>query len=141
MADDVRIVCSVEPALDVDEFRRVLVESGLGATRPVDDRPRLQAMLSAAGLVLAARRDEPGRALVGVARGVTDFAWCCYIAELAVCASAQRLGVGRALLDAARQHLGPQVSIVLHSMPDAAAFYERIGMGRVEHAFWYRRQR
>lgn len=136
-----RIVCDLEPALEVDEFRRVLVESGLGATRPVDDRPRLRAMLSAADLVLTARRDEPGRALVGVARGITDSAWCCYIAELAVCASAQRLGVGRALLEAARQHLGPQVSVVLHSMPDAAAFYERIGMGRVEHAFWFPRER
>ena len=62
-----------EPGLAVAEFRRVLVESGLGATRPVDDESRLQAMLSGAGLIVTARLDRPGRPIVGVARCLTDF--------------------------------------------------------------------
>jgi hypothetical protein len=73
MSERARILYRVEPHLDVDEFRRVLVESGLGAIRPVDDRPRLKAMLSAADLVVTARLDEPERGLVGVARCITDF--------------------------------------------------------------------
>jgi hypothetical protein len=43
-----------EPGLSLDEFRRVLTEPGLGATRPVDDASRLGAMLSGANLILTA---------------------------------------------------------------------------------------
>jgi hypothetical protein len=63
-----------EPALPVDEFRRVLIESGLGVLRPIDDEQRLRSMLSSADLVLTARLDEPGRPLVGVAR-LPDAFW------------------------------------------------------------------
>ncbi len=62
--------------------------------------------------------------MVGVARGVTDHVWCCYIAELAVVASAQGLGSGQGLLAEARRLLGPQVSLILVYVPNA---------------FWHRR--
>jgi GNAT superfamily N-acetyltransferase len=135
------VVYASEPALEASEFRRVLTESGLGASRPVDDEPRLKAMLAGANLVLTARLDIPGRPLVGIARGVTDFSWVCYIAELAVCGSAQGLGIGKGLIEAARRQLGPSVAIALISMPDAAGFYERIGMTRMSDAFWFSRER
>lgn len=128
-------------ALNVAEFRRVLVESGLGETRPIDDEARLKTMLSNANLVLTARLDSEGKPLVGVARGVTDFSWVCYISELAVSASAQGLGIGKGLMDEARRQLGPSVAISLISMPDAVGFYERIGMTRMTDAFWFSRKR
>ena len=84
-------------------------------------------MLSAAGLILTARLEQPGYPLVGVARGITDFSWCCYICELAVSASAQGLGIGKGLLDEARRQLGPGVSVMLASVPEAVGFYERVG--------------
>jgi len=84
MAEQSHLLYAREPALDIAEFRRVLVESGLGETRPVDDDARLQAMLSGANLVLTARLDVEGKPLIGVARAVTDFSWVCYISELAV---------------------------------------------------------
>jgi ribosomal protein S18 acetylase RimI-like enzyme len=140
MTEHPRILYAREPSLDVAEFRRVLVESGLGATRPIDDEPRLKAMLSAADLILTARLEQPGYPLVGVARGVTDFAWCCYLSELAVSASAQGLGIGKGLLDEARRQLGPTVSLILASMPNAVGFYERVGMARLPDTFWYRRE-
>jgi ribosomal protein S18 acetylase RimI-like enzyme len=141
MANDVPVLYTREPSLDVTEFRRVLVESGLGATRPVEDEVRLARMLSEADLILTARLEQPGRPLVGVARGVTDFAWCCYLSELAVAASAQGLGIGKGLLDEARRQLGPSVSVILVSVPEAVRFYERAGMARVRDTFWYRRDR
>jgi GNAT superfamily N-acetyltransferase len=142
MSGPAKILYRREPDLSLDEFRRVLVESGLGATRPVDDPERLGAMLSGANLMLTARLDLAGTPLVGVARCVTDFAWCCYLAELAVCASAQGMGVGRGLLDEARRQLGPAVSLLLVSAPDAAGFYLRAGMARarVDDAFWFLRK-
>ncbi|TIW05095.1 MAG: GNAT family N-acetyltransferase, partial [Mesorhizobium sp.] len=45
MADPSRVLYASEPRLDVAEFRRVLVESGLGETRPIDDEARLKRML------------------------------------------------------------------------------------------------
>jgi GNAT superfamily N-acetyltransferase len=139
--DRPRIVTATEPDLVVAEFRRVLVESGLGATRPVDDPDRLRRMIEGAGLIVTARLDTDARPLVGVARGISDGAWACYLAEVAVTKSAQGLGTGRALLDAVRAAVGPEVAVFLASVPDAAGFYERIGMARLDDAFWFRRER
>jgi len=132
---------ALEPALGVQEFRRVLVESGLGSIRPVDDIERLQAMLSSAQVVVTARLDAPGRPLVGVARTITDFAWCAYLSDLAVTPSAQGLGIGKGLLDATRTHCGPSAALILSSVPEAVPFYERVQMERIADAFWYRRAR
>ncbi|TJV23422.1 MAG: GNAT family N-acetyltransferase [Mesorhizobium sp.] len=140
MAENAHVLYAREPALDIAEFRRVLVESGLGETRPVDDEARLRAMLSGANLVLTARLDVEGKPLVGVIRGITDFSWVCYISELAVSRSAQGLGIGKGLMDEARRQLGPSVAISLISMPDAVRFYERIGMKRMADAFWFDRK-
>ncbi|TPN83659.1 GNAT family N-acetyltransferase [Mesorhizobium sp. CU2] len=139
MAQNSHVLYAREPGLDVAEFRRVLVESGLGEVRPVDDEARLKAMLGNANLVLTARLDVEGKPLLGVARGMTDFSWVCYISDLAVSASAQGLGVGKGLMDEARRMLGPSVAISLISMPDAVGFYERIGMKSMP-AFWFSRK-
>ncbi len=133
------VIYAREPDLDVAEFRRVLVESGLGATRPVGDEVRLKAMLSGANLVVTARFDEADPPLVGVARCITDFSWCCYVPELAVAASAQGYGIGKGLLEETRRQVGPEVSVILASMPDVVAFYERIGMTRLPDTFWFKR--
>ncbi|MDH6234224.1 ribosomal protein S18 acetylase RimI-like enzyme [Mesorhizobium soli] len=140
MTERANVIYASEPDLDVAEFRRVLVESGLGALRPVDDEQRLRHMLSGANLVVTARLDSRGRPLIGIGRGVSDGAWACYLADLAVCPSAQGLGVGRGLLDEARRQLGPQVSLILVSVPEAVGFYERAGMERLSTAFWYKRE-
>lgn len=141
MAEPSKVIYASEPALDVAEFRRVLVESTLGEVRPVDDAARLRTMLANADLVLTARLDIEGKPLIGVARAITDFAWVCYISDLAVSQTAQGLGIGKGLMDAARRELGPDVAISLISMPDAVGFYERIGMQRMTDAFWFSRKR
>ncbi|KQZ60225.1 MULTISPECIES: GNAT family N-acetyltransferase [unclassified Lysobacter] len=132
------IIYAREASVAVADFRQVLVDSGLGAIRPVGDEPRLQQMLDAANLIVTARR--PDGELVGIARCVTDFAWCCYLSELAVSQSAQGLGIGKGLLDEARRQLGPSVSLILASVPDAVGFYERAGMAPMQHTFWYKRE-
>jgi GNAT superfamily N-acetyltransferase len=137
----VGVLYAREQDLGVDDFRRVLVESGLGTMRPVDDTARLAEMLTGANMIVTARLDEPGSPLVGVARTVTDFSWCAYLSDLAVASSAQGLGVGKGLLDETRRLLGPTVSLYLFSVPDAAGFYERAGMARFPDAFWFKRKR
>ena len=116
-----------EQTLGVDEFRQVLVQSGLGTTRPVDDEPRLRAMLSGSNLIVTARLDRPGAPLVGVARCVTDFSWNCYLSELAVSASTQKLGIGKGLLDEVRRQPRPSGSLIPTSVTHAVRLYERGG--------------
>jgi GNAT superfamily N-acetyltransferase len=143
MPEKPRVLFAREQDLDAAEFRRVLVDSGLGAWRPVDDLPRLADMIANANLVVTARLDDAANAnpLVGVARSVTDWSWCAYLSDLAVSKTAQGLGVGRGLIDETRRVLGPRVSLYLFSVPDAAGFYESIGMARFADAFWFRRER
>jgi GNAT superfamily N-acetyltransferase len=135
-----RVVLARDDALAVHEFRRVLVESGLGTTRPVDDEARLREMLAGANLVVTARLCNAVPRLIGVARCITDHAWCCYVAELAVSRDGQGLGVGRALLEEVRRLVGPRVSVMLASVLEAVGFYERIGMSRVPDAFSWKRE-
>lgn len=141
MMEKPAILYACEPDLSVSEFAQVLRESGLDAIRPVDDEARLQRMITGAGLVMTARRDVEGKPLVGVARSVTDFSWCAYLSDLAVSSKAQGLGIGQGLIDATRRALGPEVSLMLASVPDAVGFYERIGMNRISDAFWHGRER
>ena len=135
-----RITYGVEATLSTEDFARLLTDSGLGATRPVADLQRLEVMLRGANVLLTARRGGSDGPLVGVIRGISDGAWCCYISEIAVSRSAQGLGIGKGLLKAARRQVGPEVSVILASLPESVAFYERIGMPRMENAFWYRRR-
>ena len=133
------VLYASQPDLDVHDFNRVLLDSGLGATRPTGDLARMQEMLANADLIVTARLDRPDRSLVGVARCITDFSWCCYLSELAVTRAAQGLGVGKGLIDETRRLLGPRVSLILASMPESVGFYERIGMPRQPDAFWFKR--
>ncbi|MCH7864313.1 MAG: GNAT family N-acetyltransferase, partial [Proteobacteria bacterium] len=90
------ITYAIENGLGVDEFVDVLKRSGLAERRPVDEADVIRAMVDNADLTITAR-DGEGR-LVGVARSVTDFAYCCYLSELAVDRDCQRSGIGRELM-------------------------------------------
>ena len=52
-----------------------------GIKRPVDDLARIEAMLDASPLVISVRDQDR---LVGIARSLTDFCYCCYLSDLAV---------------------------------------------------------
>lgn len=132
------VVYSVDTGVTVDEFRDVLNGSGLGKRRPVDDIERLGAMLANANLIVTARI---GGELVGIARAMTDFSFSCYLSDLAVVDTAKHRGIGGALIDALRQHLGPTVNVILSAVPEAVPFYQRIGMAALPDCFWYRRER
>lgn len=137
MADKVTIY-AVENNVTVDEFRSLLIDSGLGARRPVDDTTRLELMLRNANLIVTARVDG---VLVGIARSLTDFSFCCYLSDLAVSKQAQRRSIGAGLIDETRKHLGPTVSVILSSVPESVGFYERINMQPLPNGFWFRRER
>lgn len=112
---------SITPA----EFVSVLQRSTLGERRPVDDAERIAAMLRHAGLLCTA---WDGALLVGIARSVTDFSYCCYLSDLAVDRAYQRKGIGAELIRVTQRKLHPACKIILLSAPKAETYYPRIGM-------------
>ncbi len=117
---------SVEPDLTSAEFIDVLRRSTLAERRPVEDAARIAKMLSGADLVVTAR-DEDGT-LVGVARAITDFAYCTYLSDLAVDVAFQGRGIGRELIRLVHEKAGLDTRLILLSAPAAQSYYPHIGM-------------
>lgn len=134
---DLDIVLALEPDLDAASFIDVLERSGLAERRPVADRSRIEAMLRNADLIITARS---AGALVGVARSITDHAFCCYLSDLAVDRAHQGRGIGRALIERTRQEAGPGVLGFLLSAPGAVGFYEAAGLDRHPDCFLFSRR-
>lgn len=125
---------SVTETITVGQFRDILVRSTLGERRPLDNDDTLDAMLTNASLLATA---WDGERLVGIARSVTDFAYCCYISDLAVDEACQRQGIGRQLIEATAQRLGPHCKIILLAAPKADSYYGGVGFERHPRA-WVR---
>jgi len=136
-ADGAEIQFAIEPGLSVAEFVDVLARSGLGERRPVGDLARIGTMLERADLIVTARS---GGVLVGVARSVTDFSFCCYLSDLAVDRQWQGRGIGTALMArtktaATSEGFGDGVRCILLSAPAAIGFYEKVGLERHPNCF------
>jgi GNAT superfamily N-acetyltransferase len=106
------------------DFVDLLKRSRLAERRPVDDPKCIQAMLGHADILCTA---WAGEKLVGVARSVTDFEYCCYLSDLAVDEAYQRTGIGRELIRLTRSRLGGRATIILLAAPNAEPYYPRIG--------------
>jgi len=131
------IVYATEPDLSIEDFLAVLVSSTLAERRPVDDRARIQKMLDGADLIITAR-DAAGK-IVGVARSVTDFSYCCYLSDLAVDHACQGQGIGTALMKRTREAVGQDTTFLLLSAPQAMRFYPRAGLDTFDNCFGLKR--
>lgn len=122
---------AVENDLDPEEFRSVLINSTLGERRPIDDFDRIKKMIEGANLVVTARHEGK---LVGIARSLTDFAYCTYLSELAVDEQYQRQGIGKELIRQTKL-ASPLARLILLSAPKAVDYYPKIGMTKHDHCF------
>ena len=109
--------------LDLDQVIALYRASTLGERRPVDDRPRMEQMLRGANLVVTA---WDGESLVGIARSVSDFAYCTYLSDLAVHLDYQRRGIGKELMRRT-QARGGQATVFLFAAPKAVDYYAHVG--------------
>ncbi len=119
------VVYALEPDLSAKEFRDVLVASTLAERRPAGDMERLDRMLRQADIIVTAR---DAKRLVGISRAVTDFAYCCYLSDLAVDAAYQRQGIGKRLIEETRKTAGECTTLILVAAPAAESYYPKIGM-------------
>ena len=106
------------------DFVDLLRRSTLAERRPIDDAHCIQAMLRHADLLCTA---WDGERLVGLARSVTDFQYCCYLSDLAVDQAYQKRGIGKKLIELTKSSLGPRANLILLAAPKAEAYYPKIG--------------
>ncbi|MBX7174257.1 MAG: GNAT family N-acetyltransferase [Pyrinomonadaceae bacterium] len=109
-----------------------------GLPRPIHDESRIFEMFANSTLVISAWINEE---LIGISRSITDFVWCCYLADLAVRKDFQKAGVGRKLVELTRQAVSEKSMVLLLSVPDAMEYYPKIGMEKVENGFIFNRQK
>jgi ribosomal protein S18 acetylase RimI-like enzyme len=129
-------VYATEDFLAAGEYIDVVTKSGL--VRPVGDHARVERMLKHSNLFVTARQNGK---LVGFARSLTDFCWCCYLSDLAVDKACQGQGIGKRLIEETRKAAGYEITTtLLLSAPGALTFYQGIEMPQLDNCFAYRRK-
>jgi predicted N-acetyltransferase YhbS len=118
--------------VDLEQFIALYQSCSLGARRPLDDRSIAQQMQQHGNLTFTAWDNDQ---LVGISRSLTDFGYVCYLADLAIRDSHQRLGIGLELIRLTRSALGPRAMIVLIAAPQAVDYYPTIGFTRHDSAW------
>ena len=109
-----------------------------GFNRPLDDLTRVERMLRNADVIVTAR---DGGALVGIVRGLADYAVYALVTELAVDASHKRMGIGRELLRRFREQAGEECTIILHSSEEGHSFYGHLGWDNLARSWRLPRSR
>lgn len=123
------------PTLNAEQIIEVFKSSGI--KRPIDDKERIETMFKNSNLVIAAYcRDE----VVGIARSVTDFSYCCYMSDLAVKKEFQKNGIGKKLIQLTKDAVSERSMLLLLSAPDAMEYYPNVGFERVENGFIIKRK-
>lgn len=109
-----------------------------GINRPVGDLPRLKKMLDNSNILVTA---WDGEKLVGIARGLTDFGYCCYLSDLAVHKDYQEQGIGQDLVNKVLEIIGEESMLLLLSSPNAMDYYPKIGFEKAGNAWIIHRKK
>lgn len=126
--------CTNEP-ISSEQLAALFVKSGI--QRPTTDLVRLQRMIDNANLAVAA---WDGEKLVGVARALTDFVWCCYVSDLAVDKEHQHQGIGRELLRQIQAQIeNGEATLLLLSAPEAMEYYPKVGLQPIRNGWMIKR--
>ncbi|MFC5470629.1 GNAT family N-acetyltransferase [Cohnella suwonensis] len=123
-------VYKIDAPLRPEDVSDVFRSSGI--KRPSDDLARIGKMIEHADVTVTAWSEDR---LVGIARAITDFSYCCYLSDLAVCEEHQKQGIGTELVRRLGEHLGDEVALLLLSAPSAMDYYPRIGFEKKDNAF------
>ena len=87
------ITYEIAKSFDVEKIIEVFESSGI--VRPTKEKERIKSMFENANLVYFAYDNGE---LIGLARCVTDFSYCCYLSDLAVKKDYQKQGIGKMLI-------------------------------------------
>ena len=109
-----------------------------GLPRPTGDVQRMAKMYEHSNLVVTAWHND---VLVGVSRSITDWAWSCYLADLAVRKEYHASGIGKKLIELTREKLGDECMLLLLSVPTAMEYYPKVGFVKQESSFIINRKK
>lgn len=126
----------INAKIEPHQLAKLFKDSGL--RRPVDDLNRLKKMIDNADILITA---WDGEKLVGIARGLTDQSFCCYLSDLAVDKEYQNNGIGHDLINQVEQYIGEECSLVLLSPTEAMEYYPKLGFEKTDNAFIIPRKR
>lgn len=120
--------------ITASDVSRVFEASGI--KRPYQDLERMERMIQNADVLITAWHENK---MVGLARAITDFSYCCYLSDLAVDKEYQRYGIGRELVNRVKDEIGEESSLILLSSPIAMDYYPKLGFSKVENAYVIKR--
>lgn len=127
-----------EERLSAEEYIDFLKRTDLGAQYPKERfGERINTLVRRVSLSLTARSLEGE--LIGVAFGVTDFAYWLFLTDLGVDRRYTRQGIGRALVQKLHELAGGEKNIILYTCANenAVPFYEKLGMTKPNDVFVY----
>ncbi len=110
----------------------IQVYASAGLNRPIQDTERIAKMYANSNLIVSAWHNDK---LIGIARSLTDFCYCCYLSDLAVSEKYKKLGIGKKLIDITLENLGEQVTLLLLSAPGAMEYYPKVGFEKIPNGF------
>lgn len=122
----------INEKISTDDFIELLKNSTLGERRPVNDRSCMEGMISNSNLTVSAWENG---SLVGISRCVTDFYYACYLSDLAVSKTYQKMGIGKELQRLTQNQLGPKCNLILVAAPTANTYYEHVGFKNNERCW------
>ncbi len=131
----VDIFYKVNANLNGDQVAELFKKSGIN--RPVDQPDRIQKMIDNSDLIVTAWDNSK---LVGIARSLTDFHYCCYLSDLAVDEDYQNCGIETELINRTRAQLTDEVTLVLLSAPSAMTYYPKQGFDKADCAWIIKRK-
>ncbi|SFS90979.1 Acetyltransferase (GNAT) domain-containing protein [Succinivibrio dextrinosolvens] len=126
------ITYTTKKKISVEAYVDLICSTTLKDRRPINDYERIEQMLKNANLIVTA---WDGNELVGIARSVTDFSFCCYVSDLAVRGSYQKKGIGKKLLQVTKDNIHNNAKLILLAAPQATEYYPHIGFERHNAAF------
>jgi len=126
------ITYTINQLLVVEDVIALFNDSDYFPIKDKTDTGRIQKMITNASLVVAAWDNDK---LVGIARSLCDYSYCCYLSDICVRNEYKGSGIGQKLMELTKETAGPQCKLILHSNPAAMPFYTRIGMQQIDAAF------
>ena len=108
-----------------------------GIKRPIQGAERIKTMFRNSNLIVTARLNGE---LIGISRALTDFAYCCYLSDLAVKKEHQHRGIGKRLIEITKETIGDKAMLLLLAAPNAMDYYRKIGLEEVKNGFIIKRR-
>jgi len=123
--------------LSFEEFHDFLKRSDLGSQYPQERfEERIRKLLTTRSVAITARNDQ-GK-LIGIAFGITDFAYFLFVTDFGIDRAYVKQGIGRELLVRLQTAAGGEdnITVVTISNEAATGFYEKCGYVSENCLYW-----